>query len=125
MNGQLLLTAGLDKSLRLFQIDGSRNPKVQTVFLEDMPIHTARFSGDGRQVIMSGRRRHFYVYDLGGYFCHQYDTVGKTGDTLEYEKSQSKYVASLPPGDNNLCNFESCGRLASMMPRTCCGVFLI
>mmetsp|Transcript_17016 Transcript_17016/g.28701 ORF Transcript_17016/g.28701 Transcript_17016/m.28701 type:complete len:535 (+) Transcript_17016:177-1781(+) len=66
LNGQLLLTAGLDKSLRLFQIDGSRNPKVQTVFLEDMPIHTARFSGDGRQVIMSGRRRHFYVYDLGG-----------------------------------------------------------
>ena len=26
----------------------------------------ARFSGDGRQVIAAGRRKHFYVYDLGG-----------------------------------------------------------
>jgi hypothetical protein len=49
-NGQMLLTAGLDKSLRLFQIDGGRNPKVQTVFLEDMPIHKAAFSADGSQV---------------------------------------------------------------------------
>jgi len=52
-NGQMLLTAGLDKSLRLFQIDGGRNPKVQTVFLEDLPIHKAAFSADGAQV--SGR----------------------------------------------------------------------
>ncbi len=28
-NGQLLLTAGLDKKLRLFQVDGLRNPLLQ------------------------------------------------------------------------------------------------
>lgn len=51
----LLLTAGMDKSIRLFQIDGSRNPKVQGVFLEDMPIYRAAFSGTGEHVIAAGR----------------------------------------------------------------------
>ena len=30
----LFLTAGLDKTVRLFDIDGTNNPKVQGVFLE-------------------------------------------------------------------------------------------
>lgn len=49
-NGSLLLTAGLDKSVRLFDIDGTHNPKVQGVFFDDLPIHRACFSGDGAQV---------------------------------------------------------------------------
>ncbi|KAK3245748.1 hypothetical protein CYMTET_44701 [Cymbomonas tetramitiformis] len=63
-NAQLMLTAGLDRTLRLFNIDGRRNDKVQGVHTEDMPIHQASFSGDGKQVIMSGRRKWFYIYDL-------------------------------------------------------------
>ena len=52
-NGQLLMTAGLDKRLRFFNVDGVRNPKVQSVFLEDMPLHKAAFAGGGTQA--SGR----------------------------------------------------------------------
>ncbi|ONK81517.1 uncharacterized protein A4U43_C01F30020 [Asparagus officinalis] len=63
-NGQLLLTAGLDKNLRFFQVDGKRNTKVQSMFIEDCPIHKASFlprwfSGD-----LSGRRKFFYTSDL-------------------------------------------------------------
>jgi U3 small nucleolar RNA-associated protein 18 len=34
-NGQLMLAAGLDKHLGFFQIDGKRNPKIQSIFIED------------------------------------------------------------------------------------------
>jgi U3 small nucleolar RNA-associated protein 18 len=64
-NGQILLTAGLDKSLRLFEVDGRGNPHLQTIFLDDFPIYCAAFSADGKEVIMAGPTQHFYVYDIG------------------------------------------------------------
>ncbi|XP_010274110.1 PREDICTED: U3 small nucleolar RNA-associated protein 18 homolog [Nelumbo nucifera] len=63
-NAQLLLAAGLDRRLRFFQIDGKRNPKVQSIFLEDCPIRKACFLPDGSQVIAGGRRKFFYSFDL-------------------------------------------------------------
>ena len=33
------------------QIDGVRNPKMQSVFLDDMPIHRAAFASGGSQVL--------------------------------------------------------------------------
>ncbi|CAI9295525.1 unnamed protein product [Lactuca saligna] len=63
-NGQLLLTGGLDKKLRFFQIDGKRNTKIQSIFVDDCPIRKASFTPDGSQVILSGRRKFFYSFDL-------------------------------------------------------------
>ncbi|CAI9300648.1 unnamed protein product [Lactuca saligna] len=63
-NGQLLLTGGLDKKLRFFQIDGKRNTKIQSIFVDDCPIRKAAFTPDGSQVILSGRRKFFYSFDL-------------------------------------------------------------
>ena len=63
-NAQLLLAAGLDRRLRFFQIDGKRNTKIQSIFLDDCPIHKASFLPDGSQVIVSGRRKFFYTFDL-------------------------------------------------------------
>ncbi|KAJ3005496.1 UNVERIFIED_CONTAM: U3 snoRNP protein [Siphonaria sp. JEL0065] len=63
-NAPVLLTAGQDKTLRLFHVDGKVNPKIQSVFLKDFPIHCADFSADGRQVILAGIKKHFYVYDV-------------------------------------------------------------
>lgn len=57
--------AGFDRTLRLFRIDGTDNPKVQGVFLQDCPMSSAAFSADGRQVVAAGRARHFYAVDLG------------------------------------------------------------
>lgn len=63
-SGRLLLTAGLDKTLRIFQVDGVRNPKVQGLHLRNFPIHTAKFTGGGSQVILAGRRRFFHTLDM-------------------------------------------------------------
>lgn len=63
-NAQLLLVAGLDRRLRFFQIDGKRNTKIQSIFLEDCPVRKASFLPDGSQAIISGRRNFFYSLDL-------------------------------------------------------------
>ncbi|KAL7182414.1 hypothetical protein ACSBR1_041174 [Camellia fascicularis] len=63
-NSKLLLTAGLDNKLRFFQIDGKRNTKIQSIFLDNCPIRKACFLPAGSQVIASGRRKFFYSFDL-------------------------------------------------------------
>ncbi|KQK05209.1 U3 small nucleolar RNA-associated protein 18 homolog [Brachypodium distachyon] len=63
-NGQLMLVASLDKCLKFFQIDGKRNPKIQSIYIEDCPIRKASFLPDGSEVILSGRRKFFYSFDL-------------------------------------------------------------
>ncbi|XP_015575888.2 U3 small nucleolar RNA-associated protein 18 homolog isoform X2 [Ricinus communis] len=63
-NAQLLLAAGLDRRLRFFQIDGKRNTKIQSIFIDDCPIRKASFLPDGSQVIIAGRRKFFYSFDL-------------------------------------------------------------
>ncbi|KAF9970422.1 U3 small nucleolar RNA-associated protein 18 [Actinomortierella ambigua] len=63
-NSQMLLTAGFDRTLRLFQIDGKLNQMVQSVFFKDMPIYKALFSPTGSSIVSSGRRKYFYTYDI-------------------------------------------------------------
>lgn len=63
-SAKVLLTAGFNKTLDLFQIDGQNNPKLQSIFLERFPIHTAHFTADGEQVILASQRRSLYVYDM-------------------------------------------------------------
>ena len=63
-NGQVLLTAGLDKSLHLFHIDGKENTKLQTTHFKEMPIFQAEFTPSGSEVILAGRRKFFYSYDV-------------------------------------------------------------
>lgn len=67
----LMLTAGLDKKLRLFDVDGKFNRKVQGVAFRDMPIRSAHFSGcvagsvGAEEIVVTGRRPFFYTVDLG------------------------------------------------------------
>lgn len=63
-NAQLLLTGGLDKRLRLYNIDGVRNTCLQSVFLQDMPVINTCFACGGSTVVAAGRRKYFYVWDV-------------------------------------------------------------
>eukprot|EP00158_Paraphelidium_tribonemae_P009982 Partr_v1_DN29021_c0_g1_i2_m58797 putative UTP18, small subunit (SSU) processome component, homolog (yeast) len=63
-NAQVIFTAGLDKTLRLFSIDGRENSKLQSVHFSDMPIHDAQWLPNGREIIVSGRRKFFYCYNV-------------------------------------------------------------
>ncbi|KAI8100834.1 hypothetical protein M9434_005219 [Picochlorum sp. BPE23] len=62
--GQLLMTASLDRRVRFFSIDGLKNPHIQSIFLEDMPVHQAQFVHEGSKVFCTGRRNFFYSLDL-------------------------------------------------------------
>ncbi|KAG5408442.1 hypothetical protein IGI04_004761 [Brassica rapa subsp. trilocularis] len=88
-NAQLLLTAS-DKRLKFFHIDGKRNAKIQSIFLEDYPIHKASFLPNGSQVIVSGRRNYFHSFDLEkANFDRIGPLVGREEKSLEsFEVSQ-------------------------------------
>ncbi|KAJ2707522.1 U3 snoRNP protein [Coemansia sp. IMI 203386] len=60
----VLLTAGLDKTLRLFEVDGKDNQKIQSIFFKDLPITTAHFIRGGKEVVASGRRNWYYSVDV-------------------------------------------------------------
>lgn len=95
-NAQILMTAGLDKKLRFFQIDGKKNPKIQSIFLENFPIHKAAFIPDGSKVLASGRRKFFHVYNMEvGRVDKVHQLIGREEKSLEsFAVSQdSKTVA--------------------------------
>ncbi|KAM4674194.1 U3 small nucleolar RNA-associated protein 18 homolog isoform 5-T10 [Amazona ochrocephala] len=64
-SAQVVMTAGHDRSVSLFQVDGIKNPKIQSIYLESFPIYKACFSVDGEYVIATGtHHRMFFVYDM-------------------------------------------------------------
>ncbi|XP_053231669.1 U3 small nucleolar RNA-associated protein 18 homolog [Podarcis raffonei] len=64
-SAQVIMTAGLDRSVSLFQVDGIANPKIQSIHLESFPVYKARFSADGEQVIATSiHNKRFYIYDM-------------------------------------------------------------
>jgi len=93
--GEILLTAGLDKTLRFFSIDGTKNAKVDGVFFKDLPISSAAWTGGGDKVVLSGRRPFFYMYDALAGKATKVPGLAGRGD-----KSLEKLVAS--PGEGGL-----------------------
>ncbi|KAL1255461.1 hypothetical protein QQF64_013522 [Cirrhinus molitorella] len=64
-SAQIVMTAGLDHSLSLFQVDGKSNPKIQTIHLDNFPVNKASFSADGEHIVATGmRNKMFYIYDM-------------------------------------------------------------
>ncbi|KAM6957800.1 U3 small nucleolar RNA-associated protein 18 homolog [Aplochiton taeniatus] len=64
-SAQVVMTAGLDQSISLFQVDGKTNPKIQSIHLERFPVHKAQFSLDGEKVVATSlRNKMFYLYDM-------------------------------------------------------------
>uniref|UniRef100_A0A3P9B750 U3 small nucleolar RNA-associated protein 18 homolog n=1 Tax=Maylandia zebra TaxID=106582 RepID=A0A3P9B750_9CICH len=64
-SAQVVMTAGLDQSVSLFQVDGKTNPKIQSIHLERFPVHKAQFSVDGEMVIATSlKNKMFYLYDM-------------------------------------------------------------
>lgn len=47
------------------KVDGIKNPKIQSIYLDSFPIYKACFSVDGEHVIATGtHHRMFFVYDM-------------------------------------------------------------
>ena len=54
----------LQRERTFAQVDGARNPKIQSIHLDKFPIHQAAFAAGGTHVVATSRRRHFYTFDL-------------------------------------------------------------
>lgn len=94
----LLLTAGLDKTLRFFKINGTEgSEKVHGVHFPHLPIHSASFLGSTGSVIVSGRRSFFYIYDT---VAGKIDKIPRIQGRKE--KSLEKFTTS---PDGNLIAF--------------------
>ncbi|XP_076864377.1 U3 small nucleolar RNA-associated protein 18 homolog isoform X2 [Brachyhypopomus gauderio] len=66
-SAQVVMTAGLDHSISLFQVDGKTNPKIQSIHLEKFPVNKACFTANGEQVVATGiKNKLFYIYDMMG-----------------------------------------------------------
>ncbi|XP_053426448.1 U3 small nucleolar RNA-associated protein 18 homolog [Nycticebus coucang] len=62
---QVVMVAGLDNAVSLFQVDGKTNPKIQSIYLERFPIFKACFSANGEEILAtSTHSKVLYVYDM-------------------------------------------------------------
>jgi U3 small nucleolar RNA-associated protein 18 len=60
-----MLCGGLAQKLNLFQIDGKKNTKIQSIFIERFPIMAAHFTHQqGEEIIIGSRHKSFYYYDM-------------------------------------------------------------
>lgn len=62
-SGRLLLSSGLDCSLKLFKVEGSACEKAHSVSIPGFPVSRAQFIA-GDKVLAFGRRPFFYAYDV-------------------------------------------------------------
>ena len=65
-NKEILLTSGLDKKLKIFNINFSENfssKLIKTINTLDIPIFSVKFISND-DIIITGRRKHYYLYNL-------------------------------------------------------------
>jgi len=95
----LLLTAGFDKTLRFFQVAEEKSTKVHGIHCKyhifptnlslelsvpKLPIYSACFLGTSGNVVVSGRRSFFYVYDaVAGKLDNIPRIIGREEKSLE------------------------------------------
>lgn len=96
-SSQIALTAGRDRTLRLFQVSEKRCTKLHSAFFLDMPILSSFFIPHSNEVMCLGPKKLFYVYDMeGDAFVRVPHLMG------HHEKS---WVRAVPSPDGQLSAF--------------------
>jgi len=95
-----LLTTGLDRSAKLFEVgtqSGSQK-HINTVLLPDLPIFSGKFINQGKQALLTGNRKHYYLYDLSA------NKVDKLSGIMGH--NDEKNLSKLFVGSNNYYGFS-------------------
>ncbi|THH10581.1 hypothetical protein EW145_g1239 [Phellinidium pouzarii] len=60
----VLMTASVDRRVRLFNVDGHTNPHLQTLHIPELPVTNAAFHPSGFSILLTGSRPFYYTFDL-------------------------------------------------------------
>jgi len=63
-DSELMMTAGLDKTLRIFAVDGTENAKVASYHFKKFPITSACFTPNGNEILITGRNHRMWGLDV-------------------------------------------------------------
>ena len=91
IKNNILLTSGLDKKLKIFDINFNDNYKsklVNTINTLDIPIFSVKFISN-EEIIITGKRKHYYLYNL---------------DTQKLIRSEGNFATS----SNKITSLEKC-----------------
>lgn len=96
----LLISGGFDQTLRIYHIDGKKNPLVSSLHVRRLPFKTALFHPDGVRVLAGGAKKNFRIWDI------------ETGNVVK--------VTNLYGHDDNQPNFERfkvspCGKYIALI----------
>ncbi|PVU87915.1 hypothetical protein BB559_005828 [Furculomyces boomerangus] len=93
----VLMVAGNDRRLGLFEVDGKKNNKIQTVFFKDMPIMNAQFINNSDEILATGRRPYFYSFNIQQGTVTRHNNVLLGDNTNSFEKfkvsKDGKFIA--------------------------------
>ncbi len=89
---QVALTAGRDKTLRLFQVSEKKCVKLHSIFFEDLPIKRAQFVPHSSDVLCMGYKKPFYLYDM------EHDAVARVPHLIGQMEGGWSDVVQSPDG---------------------------
>eukprot|EP00727_Mastigamoeba_balamuthi_P001935 m51a1_g11739 putative U3 small nucleolar RNA-associated protein (1240) ;mRNA; f:143003-149227 len=81
-NGQAAFVASSKGVVSLFHVDGEKNAHMQTIAVPRTTLTDACFVADGSQMVITGRNRSFWVYDVASNNISRIDGVSGRSDRL-------------------------------------------
>eukprot|EP00931_Biecheleriopsis_adriatica_P107708 TRINITY_DN8202_c0_g1_i1.p1 TRINITY_DN8202_c0_g1~~TRINITY_DN8202_c0_g1_i1.p1 ORF type:complete len:529 (+),score=111.32 TRINITY_DN8202_c0_g1_i1:95-1681(+) len=119
-SSELLLTAGRDKTLRLYAVDGEENLKVASYHFKQFPILGASFTPTGDQVIMTSSSSQIWGLDVrsgepfevrnissGGRSAFRCLTMGPSPSQASGLRSSQMYSVQGEGGQVMLCDLQT------------------
>lgn len=87
----LLITGGYDKTLRIYNIDGTHNKEITSLYVNRSPFQTVQFHPDGRRVFGAGRRRYMWIWNIE---TQAVEKITRMGGYEQTQKSFEKFKLS-------------------------------
>jgi len=92
----VMLSAGGDRRLKLYTVDGHTNPLLQTLHIPSLPISAASFHPSGSHVLLTGPRPFFFNYDLQSGVCTKsprglWGTFASKVDNVDYSLEKNAF----------------------------------
>ncbi|KAG9104678.1 hypothetical protein FRC06_000064 [Ceratobasidium sp. 370] len=107
----VLMVAGADKRVRLFNVDGLTNPLLQTLHTPTLPLNKAAFHPSGASILLAGPRPFVCVYDLQSSRVSTHQVSGRTQPNKVDTQDRACDVNAFSPDGRTLAIVGRQGRV--------------